>query len=42
VLTIYGAIFDSWSLRVPEDDFVLEQLTFQAKRISVADTELKS
>jgi hypothetical protein len=39
---VYGAIFDSWVLQLPEEDFVLENLTFQAKRISIADTELKS
>ena len=41
-ITVYGAIFDSWVLQLPEEDFVLENLTFQAKRISIADTELKS
>ena len=41
-LTIYGAMFDSWALRLPEDDFVLENLTFQAKRISIVDAELPS
>jgi hypothetical protein len=40
VLTIYGAMFDSWSFKLPEDDFVLERLTFQAKRVSIADAEV--
>jgi hypothetical protein len=40
VLTVYGAIFDSWLFRIPEDDFVLERLTFQAKRVSITDIEI--
>lgn len=38
VLTVYGVIFNSWQFRLPEDDFVLEGLTFKAKRISAEDT----
>lgn len=40
VLTVYGAMFDSWAFRLPEDDFVLEKLTFQARRISITDNPL--
>jgi hypothetical protein len=40
VLTVYGAIFDTWVFRLPEDDFVLDKLSFKAKRISVADSEV--
>jgi tail tube protein len=41
-LTVFGAIFDSWTFHLPEDDFVLENLTFQAKRLSITDTEMPS
>lgn len=41
-LTVYGAIFDSWQFNLPESDFVLEKLTFQARRISMADVEVPS
>lgn len=40
VLTLYGVMFDSWDFHVPEADFVLERLSFQARRISTADTEV--
>jgi hypothetical protein len=40
ILTVYGAIFDTWQFRLPEDDFVLERLSFKAKRISIQDTEV--
>ena len=40
VLTLYGVIFDTWNFSLPEDDFVLERLTFRARRISVADVEV--
>lgn len=40
ILTIYGVIFASWRFDLPEDDFVLEQLSFKAKRIAIADTEV--
>ena len=39
-LTVYGALFDQWRLDLPADDFVLENLTFKAQRIGVADTEV--
>lgn len=38
VLTVYGVIFSSWQFNLPEDDFVLEKLSFKAKRISAEDT----
>jgi hypothetical protein len=41
VLTVYGVIFDSWQTSLPEDDFMLEKLSFRARRIAVTDTELK-
>ncbi len=40
VLTVYGVIFDSWNAALPEDDFMLERLTFKARRVAITDTEL--
>jgi hypothetical protein len=40
VLTLYGVVFDSWRVNLPEDDFVLERLSFQARRIATEDTEV--
>jgi hypothetical protein len=37
VLTVYGVIFNSWQFNLPEDDFVLEKLSFKAKRITTED-----
>ena len=37
-LTIFGVKFDTWSFRLPEDDFVMETVTFKALRMSSADT----
>lgn len=34
VLTVFGVKFESWSFRLPEDDFVMEAVTFRALRIS--------
>ncbi len=42
VLTVYGVIFDSWQTALPEDDFMLEKLSFKARRLAIADTELQS
>jgi hypothetical protein len=38
-LTIHGAKFSSWSYGIPEDDFVLESVAFQALRLEVVDQE---
>ncbi len=38
-LTINKVVFDNWSFVVPEDDFVLEEVTFQALRILVDDQQ---
>ena len=40
ILTVYGMMFDSWQVNLPEDDFMLERLTFKAKRIQVEDKEI--
>ncbi len=37
-VTIHGVKLDGWSYTMPEDDFVLEQVTFRALWISAADT----
>lgn len=39
---VFGVRFENWALHVPEDDFVLEDLTFKAKSIAVTDTEAGS
>ena len=36
-VTVHGVKLDSWSINVPEDDFVLERATFKALWISVED-----
>src|SRR3954447_13613597 len=33
-LTIFGVKFESWSFQLPEDDFVMEGVTFRAMRVS--------
>jgi hypothetical protein len=40
ILTLYGVIFDTWQFTLPEDDFVLERLSFRARRVSVSDVEV--
>jgi hypothetical protein len=37
ILTVFGVMFDSWQLNWPEEDFVLEKLSFKARRIMVED-----
>jgi hypothetical protein len=36
-LTVHGVKLDGWSFSMPEDDFVLEQVTFKALWVSAAD-----
>jgi hypothetical protein len=38
-LELRGVVFDSWTYGVPEEDFVMENLTFRALSISVVDKE---
>lgn len=33
-VVLFGVKFDSWSFRLPEDDFVMEAVTFRALRVS--------
>lgn len=40
ILTVYDVMFDTWQLNLPEDDFVLERLSFKARRIKAEDTEV--
>ncbi len=42
VITVYGVMFDSWQFSLPEDDFVLEKLSFKARRIAIGDTEVSA
>ena len=41
-LTVYGVMFDRWRVDLPAEDFMLENLTFKARRIGVADAEVPS
>ncbi len=34
---VFGVKFDSWSFTVPEDDFVMEGITFRAMRVSAEE-----
>lgn len=36
-VVIFGVKFDSWSFDLPEDDFVMEAITFRAMRISTEE-----
>ncbi len=38
-ITVHGVKLDSWQFDMPEDDFVLEQVSFKALWISTEDTE---
>jgi hypothetical protein len=37
-LTVFGVKFETWNFRLPEDDFVMESITFKALRISSDET----
>ena len=37
-ITVFGVKFDRWSFGLPEDDFVMEEITFKALRISSEET----
>jgi hypothetical protein len=37
-LVLFGVKFDSWDFALPEDDFVMEAVTFRALRISSEET----
>ena len=38
ILTVFGVKFETWNFNLPEDDFVMESLTFRALRISSEDS----
>lgn len=38
-VTVHGVKLDGWSFAMPEDDFVLEQVSYRALWISVVDAE---
>ena|SRR5579872_3168011 len=37
ILTVHNVKFDTWSYNLPEDDFLMESLTFQALFVTVED-----
>jgi len=37
-VNVFGVKFENWAMRVPQDTFIMEQLTFKALRMGVADT----
>jgi len=39
VLTLNGVKFENWAFSIPEDDFVMENVTFKALSINVQDEE---
>jgi len=40
IISVFGVMFDSWQVNLPEDDFMMEKLSFRARRISLADNEI--
>lgn len=38
-VTVFGVKFETWALRVPQGEFVMENLRFQADRIGAVDTD---
>ena len=38
-LSVNGVKFQNWNYHLPEDDFVLEQVTFKALSVEIADIE---
>lgn len=36
-LTVFGVKFESWSFQLPEDEFVMEGVTFRAMRVSTEE-----
>jgi hypothetical protein len=40
IINLFGVMFSSWQVNLPEDDFMLEKLTFKARRIAITDNEL--
>ena len=42
IMTVYNVFFDTWQFNLPEDEFVLEKLSFKARRITVEDTSVST
>jgi hypothetical protein len=42
ILTLYGVMFDTWQVHLPENDFMMEKLGFKALRIAVTDSEIST
>lgn len=40
ILTVFGVSFHAWRFDLPEDDFVLEHLSFRAQRLEIKDNEV--
>ncbi len=38
-VTVFGVKFDSWNFSLPEDDFVMESITFKAIRLTVEEVK---
>src|SRR3954452_11486923 len=38
LVTVFGAKFDAWSYAIPDDDFVMESVTFKALRLAFEET----
>lgn len=41
-LALFDVMFDSWQVALPEDDFMLEHLSYKARRIQISEEEKKS
>jgi hypothetical protein len=39
LLTVYGVMFDRWQFTLSQDDFVLENLSFKARRVAILDID---
>lgn len=38
-LVVGGVKFENWALRVPQETFIMENLTFKAEKVAATDTE---
>jgi hypothetical protein len=38
-VNVFGVKFENWAMRVPQDTFVMEQLTFKAQSIGLVDND---
>ena len=39
MLTVYGVMFDRWQFTLRDDDFLLENLAFKARRVAILDID---